>query len=294
MPNIPRNPSNRSDALAESLKYKKDINLTPVVKNAPPKMTGVDKQAMLDPPKPKLPPHIQYQQQHPHQQHSQPYQMSQANKLAPPKQSPGHGVARARPPPMNPSPDVKIKKETAAPAKSVELPKSSAISIFPVGKKSGEDGAPPQGVAAFQPDQATSSYQPSSQSKGDFYGSANYPNKQQFAGNYSSNESQFSPQYDSYKQNYQPGFAGQSEYSPPQQSFNNPQYPSNAYPGEGFAAGSYAPENSSQYSNAGMYPNQSSSQSTYDQYGPYYNYGQKNESSQPATRAPSSSQSTSQ
>lgn len=266
MANNPRPPSNRSDALAESLKYKKDINLTPVPKTQPIKL---EKPSMLDPPKPKLPPPSAYQQ-HPHQQ--QPYQMSQA-KLGQPK--PPHGVARGRPPPMNLAPDVKIKKDPAAPAKPVELPKSSAISIFPVVKKN-EDGA-------FQPDQT--SYPSSSQAKGDFY-SGNYQNKQ--FSNYSSNESQ--PfQYDSYKQNYQPGFANQSEYSnSQQQSFNNSQYSSNTYQGEGFAGGSYASENSSQYSNANLYPNQSSSQGTYDQYGSYYNYGQKNESAQPPPRAPPS------
>lgn len=302
-----------SDIIPESLRFKKDINLTPVIPAAPKteERTVVPAKSMpQEVMRPKMSPSTSFQAQ----QHQQQYQQ----KLnAPPKPTsnsaqfpPGGSKIRKEPPLTKPTDQARVKgkidsglnipesilakKDVQVSVKNVELPAKSnshhSISIFPVAKKHEEDsqGSSAESSHSQQGFEGDTNYQSKSQP---YYSDYQKPYREYYQDKSSSESSQYSNNpYDVFKSNYPSNFPQQEYASQSQHSYGSPQYSPVPYSSHDYTPTSFSGDS---HSTNPVFANQShprtstGSFNSYDQYA-WQNFQQqqsKADQSQPPPRS---------
>lgn len=287
-----------SDAIPEALRFKKDINLTPVASSVKSETANAPKPVSEMMRKPTQTTSFQGTQQQQQRYQLQQQKLQQANpKLAMNRREnimaskmDSNAAARAKiakpdTSNLNIPESILTKKEVQLSVRNPEsVSKSSsqpAISIFPVGKKQEDGGSARSANESISSGFETAKNAPSSSS---FYGEYQKPYRDYYQSNYSSN----------FSQHQTPEYPSQSQHS-----FTSAQYPSSVpYSGHEYGSGSYNASDNSQYnvnhqvfSNQSHAPSASNSFNTYNQYG-WQNFPQqsKTESSQhsPVPPAPPS------
>ncbi|XP_065212538.1 uncharacterized protein LOC135840116 [Planococcus citri] len=301
-----------SDAIPESLRFKKDINLTPVVSSGSSAKSDIERNAANMPstmkPKTNLSAQLHGAQQHQQQQRQQQQQqryphpqqkLSQPNLKTPPNRRENLMASKVDPntargkitkteaSDLNIPESILTKKDVQLSVRNTEpVSKSSsqpAISIFPVGKKQ-EDGSAARSVTESSSGQMSSGFEntkntPSSSSS--YYGEYQKPYRDYYQqSNYSSNFPQHqTPEYQSQSQHS----FGSSQYPPPAQSVQ--------YSGHDYGSGSYSGSENSQYNVNPVFSNQSHSSSApnsfnnYDQYR-WQNFPQQSSKTESSQHSP--------